>query len=49
MMARVSNSNLAFVAIERSDAVTIHANSDPTDIQRLDTVIHNPGVMQPNK
>lgn len=36
---------LAFVAIERSDAITIHDVTDPTNIQLLDTVILNPAVV----
>lgn len=48
-VARVGDRTLAFVAIERSDAVTIHDISDPTNIQRLDTVILNPGVVRSDK
>ncbi|WP_416666444.1 choice-of-anchor I domain-containing protein [Egbenema bharatensis] len=36
---------LAFVAIERSDAVTIHDVTDPRNIELLDTVILNPNVV----
>lgn len=36
---------LAFVAIERSDAVTIHDVTDPSNIQLLETVILNPNVV----
>jgi peptide deformylase len=45
----VGDLTLAFVAIERSDAVTIHDISDPTNIQRLDTVILNPEVVRSDK
>jgi DNA-binding beta-propeller fold protein YncE len=48
-VARVGDRTLAFVAIERSDAVTIHDISDPTKIQRLDTVILNPEVVRSDK
>lgn len=33
---------LAFVALERSDAVSIHDITDPSNIQLLDTVVLNP-------
>ncbi len=41
----IGGRTLAFVAIERSDAMTIHDISDPTNIQLLDTVILNPEVV----
>ncbi len=42
----VDGRTLAFVAIERSDAMTIHDISDPANIQLLDTVILNPAVIR---
>ncbi|MGF1542003.1 MAG: hypothetical protein ACFCU5_16405 [Pleurocapsa sp.] len=42
----VGDRTLAFVAIERSDAITIHDISDPANIQLLDTVILNPEVVR---
>jgi DNA-binding beta-propeller fold protein YncE len=42
----VGDRTLAFVAIERSDAMTIHDISDPANSQLLDTVILNPGVVR---
>lgn len=42
----IGDRTLAFVAIERSDAVTIHDISDPANIQLLDTVILNPDVIR---
>lgn len=41
----IKGRTLAFVAIERSDAVTIHDITDPTQIQLLDTVILNSSVV----
>lgn len=41
----VAGRTLAAVAIERSDAVTIHDVTDPRNIQLLDTVILNPGIV----
>jgi DNA-binding beta-propeller fold protein YncE len=41
----IGGRTLAFVAIERSDAITIHDISDPSNIQLLDTVILNPQVV----
>lgn len=41
----IAGRTLAFVSIERSDAVTIHDITDPTKIQLLDTVILNPSVV----
>jgi hypothetical protein len=37
---------IAFVAIERSDAVTIHDITDPTNIRLLDTVLLNPALVR---
>ena len=48
-VARVGGRTLAFVAIERSDAVTIHDISDPTKIQLLDTIVINPEVVRSDK
>ena len=42
----VGDRTLAFAAIERSDAITIHDISDPANIQLLDTVILNPDVIR---
>lgn len=42
----VGDRTLAFVAIERSDAITIHDISDPANLQLLDTVILNPDVIR---
>jgi DNA-binding beta-propeller fold protein YncE len=42
----VGDRTLAFVAIERSDAMTIHDISDPANSQLLDTVILSPGVVR---
>ncbi len=36
---------LAFVALERADAISIHDISDPTNIELLDVVILNPGIV----
>jgi DNA-binding beta-propeller fold protein YncE len=36
---------LAFVALERADAVSIHDITDPANIQLLDTVLLNPGIV----
>ena len=33
------------MSIERSDAITIHDVTNPRDIQLLDTVILNPGIV----
>ncbi len=44
-MGVIGGRTLAFVAIERSDAITIHDISDPSNIQLLDTVILNPQVV----
>jgi len=44
-VGQVGDRVLAFVAIERSDAVTIHDVTDPRNIQLLDTVILNPAVV----
>ena len=41
----IAGRTLAFVSIERSDAVTIHDITDPTKIQLLDTVILNPSIV----
>jgi len=41
----VGGRTLAAVAIERSDAVTIHDVTDPRNIQLLDTVMLNPSVV----
>ncbi len=41
----IAGRTLAFVSIERSDAVTIHDITDPTKIQLLDTVILNPNIV----
>ncbi len=40
---------LAFVSIERSDAMTIHDITDPARIQLLDTVILNPEVVRSDR
>lgn len=45
----IAGRTLAFVSIERSDAITIHDITDPTDIQLLDTVILNPGIVGGNR
>ncbi|MDB9495166.1 hypothetical protein PN441_03850 [Spirulina major CS-329] len=42
----IGDRTLAFVAIERSDAMTIHDISDPANIQLLDTVMLNPEVVR---
>lgn len=41
----VAGRTLAAVAIERSDAVTIHDVTHPRNIELLDTVILNPGIV----
>ncbi|MBD2464808.1 hypothetical protein H6G89_27785 [Oscillatoria sp. FACHB-1407] len=41
----VNGRTLAFVALERADAVTIHDITDPRSIRLLDTVILNPEVV----
>ncbi|TVQ58593.1 MAG: hypothetical protein EA366_06405 [Spirulina sp. DLM2.Bin59] len=41
----VAGRTLAVVSIERSDAITIHDVTNPRDIQLLDTVILNPGIV----
>lgn len=41
----IAGRTLAFVSIERSDAVTIHDITDPNKIQLLDTVILNPSIV----
>jgi DNA-binding beta-propeller fold protein YncE len=45
----VGRRTLAFVSIERSDAMTIHDISDPTNIKLLDTVVLNPDVVRADK
>lgn len=40
---------LAFVSIERSDAMTIHDITDPARIQLLDTVVLNPEVVRSDR
>ncbi len=42
----VNGRTLAFVAIERSDAITIHDISNPRNVQLLDTVVLNPDVVR---
>lgn len=42
----IGERTLAFVAIERSDAMTIHDITDPTNVQLLDTVVLNPDAVQ---
>jgi len=42
----VNGRTLAFVAIERSDAITIHDITDPANIQLLDTVVLNPAIVR---
>jgi DNA-binding beta-propeller fold protein YncE len=42
----INGQTIAFVAIERSDAITIHDITDPANIQLLDTVILNPEVVE---
>ncbi|PSB62970.1 hypothetical protein C7B61_13920, partial [filamentous cyanobacterium CCP1] len=44
-IGEVNGRVLAFVAIERSDAMTIHDVTDPRNIQLIDTVILNPNVV----
>ncbi|MDX2216075.1 MAG: hypothetical protein SFY66_22610 [Oculatellaceae cyanobacterium bins.114] len=41
----VEGRTLAFVALERADAVSIHDITDPRNIRLLDTVILNPAVV----
>ncbi|MFQ3585397.1 MAG: hypothetical protein SNJ85_10805, partial [Cyanobacteriota bacterium] len=41
----VQDRTLAFVTLERSDAITIHDITDPKNIQLLDTVILNPDLV----
>jgi DNA-binding beta-propeller fold protein YncE len=45
-VGEINGRAIAFVAIERSDAITIHDVSDPSNIQLLDTVILNPGIVR---
>ncbi|HEY9627834.1 MAG TPA: hypothetical protein V6C84_11075 [Coleofasciculaceae cyanobacterium] len=42
----INDRAIAFVAAERSDAMTIHDITDPKNIELLDTVILNPEVVQ---
>ncbi|MEN9239005.1 MAG: hypothetical protein Q6K80_12375 [Thermostichus sp. DG_1_6_bins_120] len=48
-VGEVNGRTLAFVAIERSDAITIHDITDPANIQLLDSVILNPGIVGQDK
>lgn len=41
-LGTINERSIAFVAIERSDAITIHDITDPANIELLDTVILNP-------
>lgn len=45
----VGDRTLAFVAIERSDALTIHDITDPNKIELLDTVLLNPSLVGQDK
>ncbi|MCF2971169.1 hypothetical protein L1047_08180 [Synechococcus sp. Nb3U1] len=45
----VGDRTLAFVAIERSDALTIHDVTDPNKIELLDTVLLNPSLVGQDK
>lgn len=44
-VAQVGDRVVAAVAIERSDAVTLHDVTNPRDIQLLDTVVLNPAIV----
>ncbi len=45
-VGEINGRAIAFVAIERSDAVTIHDVTDPTNIRLLDTVLLNPALVR---
>lgn len=45
----IQGRTLAFVAIERSDAISIHDITDPKNIRLLDMVILNPSIVKANK
>lgn len=45
-VGEINGRAIAFVAIERSDAVTIHDITDPTNIRLLDTVLLNPALVR---
>ena len=48
-VGEVEGRTLAFVSLERSDAITLHDITDPANIQLLDLVILNPGIVAQDK
>jgi DNA-binding beta-propeller fold protein YncE len=45
----IGDRTLAFVALERSDAVSIHDITNPASIELLDVVILNPGIVMADR